>query len=86
MSRSSAYRFAVFLWRPFPVAIKAGKCFASVLFDKKKERHRLLWGCGFIDVILYSENQEFSYIFNIDSDTLNRSPVQSCSIASPRFY
>ena len=85
MSRSSAYRFAVFLWRPFPVAIKAGKCFA-LSFGKGKERYKLLWGCGSIDVALYSKRREFPHISVIDSNSFGCSPVQSCSIISPRFY
>ena len=87
MSRSSAYRFAVFLWRPFPVAIKTGKCFA-LSFGKGKERYKLLWGCGSIDVALYSKRREFSHISVIDSNSFDCSPVQSCSITSfrPNWY
>lgn len=36
MSRSSAYRFAVFLWRPFPVAIKEENRFILYLLVKNK--------------------------------------------------
>lgn len=42
--------------------------------------HCLSWGCGSIDVVLYSENQEFSNIFIIDSASFDCSAVQSCSI------